>query len=187
MQTPEFKPHGYTHEITVSDLPKNRAFSFNLTPDAAELTLLAEDLDIPNIQKLRFEGTLEFNDTGTLTLLADLGATVTQSCVVSLEPVKTRIDTEITRRFVPDLDITEEEHQMLPDDDENTDPLMPQIDLGLVLLESVALNLPDFPRIPGAELKQKTFTAPGVTPLTDEDAKPFASLAALKDKLQSNS
>jgi len=185
MDNTENNSHSFKHEILVADLPKNRPYDFELSPKPKDLKALAAELDILDVSKLRFNGTLEFSDLGELKLTADLGVSVTQACVVSLEPVKSRIDEAITRRFIKLDDEFEEERQMLPEEDENTDPMTSVIDLGLVMLESIALNLPDFPRIEGAELKQKTFTEAGAIPMTDEDTKPFAGLAALKDKLSS--
>jgi len=174
---------GYSHPLQVADLPKNRVRVFSLDLDPKELALIAQELGIIELRKMRFEGELAYNDQGEIVLSADLGITATQACVVTLEPVKTRIDEKITRRFSPQIVEREEEHQMLEDEDENIDPLGSVIDLGLVLTESIALNLQDFPRVEGAELSQKTFAEPGIVPLQDEDTKPFASLAALKEKL----
>lgn len=176
---------GYSHPLEVAALPKNRTRKFNLELTSEELAALAGDLDILGLSKLRFCGEIAYNDQGEIVVEADLGVTASQACVVTLNPVKTRIDEAITRRFTPNWQVKEEDHQMLEEDDENVDPLGDVIDLGLILTEGIALNLPDFPRSEGAELKQKTFAEPGVEPLQDEDTKPFASLAALKDKLSS--
>ena len=47
------------------------------------------------------------------------------------------------------------------------------------MLESVALNLPQYPRKDGAELGQHVHAEPGTQPMTDEDTRPFAGLADL--------
>jgi len=161
---------GFSHVLDVASLPKNRPFDFDLSPSDAELALIAADLGILSLKKTRFTGALEFNGQGELILSGDLGATATQACVVSLEPVRTRIETPVRRRYSPDAASLEEEHQLLPEDDENMDPLEAVVDLGAVLSEAIALELPEFPRIEGAELKDKVFAEPGVTPLEDEDA-----------------
>lgn len=174
---------GFSHPLMVADLPKNRARTFDLDLSDGDLAVIVDDLGILDLAKLRFTGEIAFNDQGEAEVTADLGVTATQACVVTLEPVKTRIDEKITRRFSPHMEPRADEYQMLEDEDENVDPLTDVIDLGLILTESIALNLPDFPRVEGAELSQTTFAEDGVTPLEDEDTKPFASLAALKDKL----
>jgi hypothetical protein len=53
-----------------------------------------------------------------------------------------------------------------------------------VLAEALALALPDYPRAPGAELGQAVFAEPGIEPLRDEALRPFAGLAAFKDRLK---
>ena len=51
------------------------------------------------------------------------------------------------------------------------------------MIEELSLAVPEYPRSPDATLEQANFTKPGETPMSDEDARPFAGLAALKDKL----
>ena len=58
------------------------------------------------------------------------------------------------------------------------------IDLSEVMIESLALALPLYPRQDGAGFGQLSTTEPGAEQLSDEDVKPFAALAALKDKLE---
>ena len=174
---------GVTVPIEVASLPKSRPHHFAVSVVDAQIEALKEALDLLSLKKLKFEGTLAYNDHGELCLSADLGATVTQACVVTLEPVRTRIDAHVVRRFSADYLPPEDDRQMLEEEDENLEPLQDSIDLGLILMEAIALNLPDFPRAEGAELTQRMFSEPGVDPLQDEDVKPFAGLSALKDKL----
>ena len=70
----------------------------------------------------------------------------------------------------------------MPEDD-TIEPLGTEIDFGSILVEALALALPDYPRKDEAELENATFAAPGITALKDEDLKPFAGLAGLRDKL----
>ena len=42
-------------------------------------------------------------------LEADLGATVVQSCVVTLDPVTTRVEETALRRYTPDIEAAEAE------------------------------------------------------------------------------
>jgi hypothetical protein len=49
------------------------------------------------------------------------------------------------------------------------------------------LALPLYPRAPGAALGAITATPPGAAPLGDAELKPFASLAALRTKLEGGS
>ena len=117
---------------------------------------------------------------------AHLGATVVQPCVVTLDPVTTRIDETVMRRFSPEVDRPEDlpgDEMEMPEDD-TLEPLDHDIDLGRVLIEALSLALPPWPRRDDAELGQITAAAEGVEPLTDADTKPFAGLAGLRDKLK---
>ena len=71
---------------------------------------------------------------------------------------------------------------------ENLPRVMPkgltaEIDLTAILTEELALNLPLYPRAADTVTTSETFAAPGVEPMTDAEAKPFAGLAALRAKL----
>ena len=54
----------------------------------------------------------------------------------------------------------------------------------LVFVESLAIELPTYPKVDGASLETTAFTEPGKAALSDDDVKPFAGLAALRDKMQ---
>jgi uncharacterized metal-binding protein YceD (DUF177 family) len=171
--------------VEVAKLSVTAPFTFDILPDEFERAALARLLDAQTVRKLRFAGSLMPIAEGGWLLDAALGATVVQTCVVSLEPVITRIDQPVRRRFVPTKPMAEVE--ISPVDDDEIEPLGPRIDLGLVAIEALALALPDYPRSEGAELQARSFAAEGVRPLEDSDLKPFSALAALRDKLGNGS
>jgi uncharacterized metal-binding protein YceD (DUF177 family) len=106
-----------------------------------------------------------------------------QPCVATLAPVTTRIDTDVTRLYLADWQEPEGEEAEMPEDD-TTEALPDRVDLAAVMAEALALALPDYPRASDAEIGTTQFAAPGVTPMTDEDAKPLAGLAALRDRMR---
>lgn len=168
----------------VADLPQNRATPFELRPDPQTLEAIAKELDLIGLKKLVFKGEIHAFGKNDWELVADLGATVVQPCVVSLDPVTSRIDEEIERRFLaqmPEL-VAEDEEVEMPED-EDAEPLGSTIDVFAVMQEAFALNVPQFPRAAGAELQDAVFTEAGKKAMTDEDARPFAGLAALRDQL----
>lgn len=175
-----------TSKLRVSGLRNTQPTRFRLEPDADARTALAEALDVQSVKKLRFEGELTPKGRAGWELTATLGATVVQSCIVTLEPVTTRIDTQVLRRFVPaeQLDSFEAGSEIEMPEDDDTEELGDVIDLEQVMTEALSLALPDFPRKDGVQMDDAQFTEDGVTPLTDEDTKPFAGLAALREKMQ---
>lgn len=172
-----------THPMRLGDLQGTRNTSFELQPTVAECAAIADHLGIIGVKKLRFIG--EFTPQGRTDweLTAKIGGTVVQSCVVSLDPVTTRIEEPVLRRYVANFeDPDEEEVEMTAD--ENTEPLAQIIDAAAVMIEALSLALPPYPRKDGADLGEAVFADKEVTPMTDDDAKPFAGLGALRDALQ---
>ncbi|MCQ0093223.1 DUF177 domain-containing protein [Roseovarius sp. M141] len=177
--------------MRVADLPKGRTQPFDIVPDADARAALADALGIVALRKLTFRGTLAPLGRHDWRLTAELGATAVQACVATLAPVTTRIDTRIERRFLSDmpapaeLEATPEDGIEIPQDD-SEEPLGDLIDLARILHEALALALPDYPRADGAGIMAAQAAPPGSAPLRDEDLKPFAGLAGLKAKLESD-
>lgn len=170
--------------LRVSSLSTKAPTRFERRPEAAQMAAIATELDLLGLRKLSLTGTLEPDGRRDWLLRATLGATVVQPCVATLAPVTTRIDEPILRRFLADYDDmqpTGEEAEM-PDDD-TTEPLREVIDLDQVMIEALALALPLYPRAQDADPADISVTEPGKKVLSDDDVKPFAGLAALRDQL----
>ncbi|MBF9045410.1 DUF177 domain-containing protein [Rhodobacterales bacterium HKCCE4037] len=168
--------------LSLARLGRSAPTAFEVEPDAEARARLIEALDLRGLRKVRLTGEVTPEGKADWRLDATLGATAIQDCVVTLEPVTTRIDTPVTRRYVADLPAPTGEEMEMPEDD-TVEPLPASLDLMAVLTEALALALPDYPRAEGVEMGQVLHAAPGITPMTDEDAKPLAGLAALRDKL----
>jgi uncharacterized metal-binding protein YceD (DUF177 family) len=168
--------------MRLSDLTTGRATPFSLLPNAPERKAIADALGIVAIKKLKFEGTLTPQGRSDWTLQAKLGATVVQDCVVTLDPVTTRIDEGISRQYVADFTVSDAAEVEM-DEDDTTEELPSTIDLVAVMMEALSLALPAFPRAADATLGDVQYTEPGQEPMTDDDAKPFAGLRALRDAL----
>lgn len=169
--------------FVVADLPQNKPTRFNITPDDETLAGVRDQLDLLDLRKVRFQGEIKARGKRDWTLKADLGATVIQPCVATLAPVTSRIDTEVERLFVANFPGSDDEEIEMPEDD-RIEPLPAEIDLIAVLSEALALNLPLYPRADDAGPVEFSVTEPGKKPMTDEDARPFAGLGALRDQLQ---
>jgi len=166
----------------LSRLPRNVDHPFDLQPGADALKTLAKALDLQGLRKLRFTGQLTPEGKRNWRLEAQLGATVVQPCVITAEPVTTRIEEKIVRRYLAGFAAPDADEAEMPEDD-TIEPLPETLDLPDVMAEALSLALPAFPRAEGAELGSAVFAAPGVKPMTDEDAKPLAGLAALRDRM----
>ena len=176
--TPEF-----SRVIKVYTLRNTVNHEFDETPTETEHDALGALYDVVSVRKMRFKGEiLPFDKDGWL-LEGTLGATITQNCVITLERVRTRIDLDIRRIFTPTTLETETTIALDYEADDETEPLGNEIDLGLIAIEALALAIPEYPRVEGAELDQSDFSPDDTAPIEEEKAKPFAGLAALKEKL----
>ncbi|MCP5088838.1 MAG: DUF177 domain-containing protein [Rhodobacteraceae bacterium] len=170
--------------IRVADLPQGVGQRFDLEFDKKLLAEAKKSLDLLKISKVRIVGDIRPEGRNNWMLTAEVGATITQSCVVSLKPVKTRLDEFAERHFIADWHEPESDTEIEMDNNDTHEPLGEFIDLEQIALEVIVLNMPVYPRAKDALLITGQFSAPGIAPLTDEDVKPFASLAGLKEKLE---
>lgn len=155
---------------------------FDLQPDAATRKAIAADLGLLSVAFFQFKGELRPAPNRDFVLEAQLSAWVDQPCVLTLAPVRAEIKEVVKRRYVSDwVEPTGDEVEMPEDDTAEAIPEV--IDVGGVAIEALVLALPLYPRATGAELGEVAAIPPGAEPLRDADLKPFASLAALKDKM----
>ncbi len=171
----------FSRPVALDSMPQNGTYTFSETPTEAETAAIKAFLDLRGLRKMRFSGVLEPTGTRGWRLSAELGASVTQECVATLEPVRTRIDVPVSVRFLPHDQIPERTDETVLEDD--IEPLQKDIDLGAVALEALTLALPAYPRSEGAILEPVTQAPPGQEPIQESALKPFAGLADLKKKL----
>ncbi|MCR9151701.1 MAG: DUF177 domain-containing protein [Rhodobacteraceae bacterium] len=169
-----------TLPLRPADLPARKPTRFDLAPGPDDLAALADELGLIALRKLRFRGELRPDGRRDWRLEATLGATVVQPCVVTLEPVTTRIDEAVTRRYLAGMEMPVGEETEMPEDD-SAEPLPEVVDIGAVMAEALALALPLYPRAAAAEAPMRA-APPGAAPLTDEALRPFAGLDRLLDR-----
>ncbi|MBR9762610.1 MAG: DUF177 domain-containing protein [Rhodobacteraceae bacterium] len=166
--------------LAVASLPKSHPTTFSLAPEAAETAALAEALELLALRKVTFRGELKPAGKSDWLLTGHLGATVVQPCSVTLAPVTTRIEEQVTRRFMPVLpEARSEAEEVEMPEDETLEQLASHIDPAEVMAEALALALPLYPRAEGAEMEVSAITEPGKRAMTDEDTRPLANLADL--------
>jgi len=118
-------------------------------------------------------------------------ADVVQRCIVTLDPVPDEIDEKFDRGFLPERDIVGDakpgQEIEIEDDSELgdlPDVLGETLDLGELASEALSLALNPYPRSDDEEPLNLQAAPPGETPISDNDVKPFASLAAYREKLE---
>lgn len=172
-----------TYPVGLKGIPKTKHVPFDITFTEKDMQSITAILSATSVKKMRISGKISPLGAKDWLLSATVGATVTRPCVVTLEPVQTRVDSPIELKYVADYETENDDSVTEMTIDETIEPLSEEIDLATIAIEAIALALPDYPRSENATLENAVFTEPGIKPMTDEDTKPFASLASLKDKL----
>ena len=167
----------------------------------AERTAIVADLGLAGLAGLAATFRLERRAGGRLAVGGRLQASITQICVVSLDPFSSLIEREIEVEFAPQaqpaaVEITPHRSRrreppereaaplrpvVVPGNDDQDDPPDPivngRIDLGAITLEFLSLALDLYPRKPGVE-----FLDVRIGEADDADGSPFAALQRLKDR-----
>jgi hypothetical protein len=142
----------FSREIEIARIPTGGR-RFVITAEPEERAALAARLGVERIDRLVAEGTVRRRAAEPLvTVEARLEAEVTQLCVVTLEPVTSRVEASLLRLFAPVPATTLEEIVIDPLHEE-AEPLEGyRLDLGELVAEELAVALDPYPRAPGAAL-----------------------------------
>ncbi|ETX14609.1 hypothetical protein OCH239_21630 [Roseivivax halodurans JCM 10272] len=180
---------GQSGPFRTSELSQSRPTRFSVEPGEAARAAIAEELGLSALRKLAFSGEIRPEGKRGFQLTGKLGATVVQPCVVTLAPVTTRIETQVTRTYLPEaqIEMPEAGAEVEMPEDETVEAIGEEIAPEAVMFEALSLSVPEYPRAAEAELVQTTAEPEGAAPITDEDLKPFAGLAGLRDKMSGGS
>jgi uncharacterized metal-binding protein YceD (DUF177 family) len=147
----------------------------DLSADEGERAAIAERLRLPALS--RFDAHVVLTREGERVAASGrIKAALEQSCIATGEPIPAGVDEQFDLLFLPEpaadpdeeIELSEEDCDVVFHDGQ-------AIDLGTALADTLALALDPYPRSPGAD---EALREAGV--LSEEQAGPFAALAALK-------
>ena len=171
------------HTLQVADLKDSAENAFDLRPDAETCSRIAVDLDMLSLRKVSIKGSLQPSGQKGWLLNARLGATVQQRCVITLDPVTTRLEEAVVRYYAPQPAEPDDTSEVEMIEDMTEEQLGREVNLLEIIIETIALASPTYPRSSNATQSDTRVTEPGKTPLSDDDVKPFASLSTLRPSL----
>lgn len=162
--------------------------TITIVPDAAGLDAIARTYDLVSIGTLEADFTLKPYRKAGVRVVGPIRASITQTCVVTLEPFESDVTLDVDRTFEPATskprkirDLNDEGEIEI--DLESLDPpdlvVDGVLDLGAVICEELALSLDPFPRRPGVEFEGGSAEAE-VQEDAETEPSPFAALEALK-------
>ena len=178
MPKEEFKILNYDSKIDMSVLETKNRIKFELFFSKKDTLELKKFLNLKSLKKLSMAGTIKATLFNQWDLKAKIGATIVQESVLSLKPVTSRIDKTIKRTIIKGRDEMVETNELYLND---SDFVENEIDIGAIFSESLALEIPTFPKKENEVFKSKTFAGEGIVPLTEEKLSPFSVLAKLQE------
>jgi uncharacterized metal-binding protein YceD (DUF177 family) len=165
--------------VLLDEVPPN-GLEIDHKPEADVLQALAGRFNVEEVADLQFQALLMPLDKECLQANGTVSGRVRQICGVTLEPIWTEIEQNFSTEFQPQQLVAK---YIVPEDDFDTE--LPeamqngQADIGEMVTQVFAMEIPAYPRIDGAE-----FGGYGQSEaeIESEDAKqsPFAALSALK-------
>lgn len=150
----------------------------DLVASAGQCNSIARRLGIARIDRLEAHAVLD-REGERITARGRLGAALEQQCAVTGEPIAAAVDEPFALQFVPEpKGLAVEELELGAEDCDTIFHDGATIDLGSAIADTLALSVDPYPRSASADAVLKRA---GV--LSEEEAGPFAGLAALRDKL----
>ena len=170
-------PHALSFAVRAADVPAEGR-RVEIKPDAAGRRALAEQLGIPEVTELVADFTVYPLGADTYSVRGSVTATVVQTDVVTLEPVRQRVDETIDLTLAAAEGASAERAKPGPGEPDEAEGFEPfyngRIELGALTQEHLALGLDPYPRAPGVEFGAH------VEDDSATEASPFAALAKLK-------
>lgn len=142
----------FVREIEIATLKGERS-EFDVSATPAEMAALATRFGIDGIANLTAHITLTpFASGNKLALKVRFAADIAQTCVITLEPLKNRIDGEFFAEFVERaFKDKPDEIEFGIDDDDPPEPIVDgRIEFGELIAQNLGLLIDPFPRAPGA-------------------------------------
>lgn len=162
--------------------PDGESLSISATPD--ERQILADRLGLASLDRLDADASLKrLEDSQSVELAVHLSADLSQSCVITLDPIAQHIDERFRLVYTPPVvqDAQADAVIVAIDQDDPPEPLIDgKIDIGAVVEEHLVLSIEPYPKKNGAILDDKYRSVAGDG--DDRPDNPFAALSVLKEK-----
>jgi hypothetical protein len=177
-----------SRELAVETVP-DAGLEVSICADASERAALAKRYSLVAVASLAADLRVSKKARSRFTVTGNLRAHVTQTCVVSLEPFESEIETDIEVDFgedTPAQNLARPGYGLEPEktgsppisaQSDAPDPIVDGfIDLGALATEFLVLSLDPYPRKPGVRFEDLGYTGDQA-----DSVSPFAALKKLKE------
>jgi len=145
----------FSHIILLEQIKRDIEHEFHLVCSEDSLRELPKRLNVIEAKKASFNGHLKLQLANQIFLCGTVKAKLIQPCSLTLEPVVTNIYKRIERTFFIETNENEPMRKNvfeLTEKSFDSDIILDEIDLGDVLMETISLETPDYPKKSGASI-----------------------------------
>ena len=146
----------FSYIISLEQIQRDIEHDFHLVCSKDALRDLPKRLNVIEAKKASFNGHLKLQEANQIFLCGTVEAKLIQPCSITLEPVVTTIYKRLARTFFVGtnenkpmkksvLELTEKSFE--------NDIILDEINLGDVLMETISLETPDYPKKSGASIR----------------------------------
>jgi hypothetical protein len=180
-KTREMPEPPWSVPVRIFEIPQEGR-SYRLVADERVRAAVAESVGVLALPRLQAEFTLTRNGRDGLRVSGEVTAVVGQTCVVTLEPMESKLAEAVELAFTaagerapPSIAIDLSASEEAP---EPPEPLEHgTVDLGRIAVEFLVLGIDLYPRKPGASFE------PPANAAEEPESHPFAALKTLKKGL----
>ena len=143
----------FVYIVSLEQLKREIEYEFNLICSKSSLSVLAEHPNIIDAKKASIQGTLKLQTEKQIFLNAIIKAKLIQPCSLTLEPIVTNISKQVLRTFFIGSNSNSPSKKSvyeLTEKSFDNDIILSEINLGEVLMETISLETPDYPKKSGA-------------------------------------
>ena len=166
----------FTYIVSLEQIKREIEYEFNLICSNDALKELTEKLNVLEVKKAGINGKLKFQSANQIFLSGTVKAKLIQPCSLTLEPMITNISKRILRTFsIGSKKIKRVKKSVfeLTEKSFDNDIILEEINLGEVLMETISLETPDYPKKSGVSINLKPMES-------IELESPFSILSKLK-------
>ena len=113
------------------------------------------NLKLSEVKSAKIEGSLKFETKDSISLNAKVTSKLIQPCSITLDPVIININREINRNFLtksPESNLNKAQKINLKRESFDFEIIYSKIDLADILMETISLETPDYPKKSGVSL-----------------------------------
>ena len=145
----------FSYIILLEQIKRDIEHEFHLVCSKDALRELPKRLNVLEAKKASFKGHLKIQEANQIFLCGTVEAKLIQPCSITLEPVVTTICKRIARTFFigsnENKPMKKSVFELTEKSFEN-DIILDEINLGDVLMETISLETPDYPKKSGASI-----------------------------------